>query len=101
LIAQFFVVFKDYLIEVLPFLAIGFFLSGLIHEFVPTEWVERHLGGKGIKPLIYSTLAGTALPKIGGTTCTTCALSNNPGQAVVSYDRDTVRGRWTVEQVEK
>ena len=62
MIAQFFVVFKDYLIEVLPFLAVGFFLSGLIHEFVPAGWVERHLGGKGIKPLLYSTLVGTALP---------------------------------------
>jgi len=62
MIAQFFIVFKDYLIEVLPYLAVGFFLSGLIHEFVPAEWVERHLGGKGIKPIIYSTLAGTALP---------------------------------------
>jgi len=61
-ISEFFIVFKDYLIEVLPFLAIGFFLSGLIHEFVPTGWVERHLGERGIKPLIYSTLAGTALP---------------------------------------
>lgn len=62
MIAQFFIVFKDYLIEVLPFLAIGFFLSGLIHEFVPTGLVERHLGGRGIKPLLYSTLAGTVLP---------------------------------------
>lgn len=62
MIAQFFIVFKDYLIEVLPYLAVGFFLSGLIHEFVPAEWVEKHLGGKGIKPIIYSTLAGTALP---------------------------------------
>jgi len=62
MITQFFIVFKDYFIEVLPFLAIGFFLSGLIHEFVPTGWVERHLSGKGIKPLLYSTLVGTALP---------------------------------------
>jgi len=62
LIVQFFIVFKDYLIEVLPFLAIGFFLSGLIHEFVPTGLVERHLGGRGIKPILYSTLAGTVLP---------------------------------------
>jgi len=59
---EFFIVFKDYLIEVLPFLAIGFFLSGLIHEFVPTGLVEKHLGGPGIKPLLYSTLAGTVLP---------------------------------------
>ena len=62
MIVQFFIVFKDYLIKVLPFLAIGLFLSGLIHEFVPTGWVERHLGGKGIKPLLYSTLVGTTLP---------------------------------------
>jgi uncharacterized membrane protein YraQ (UPF0718 family) len=62
LIVQFFIVFKDYLIEVLPFLAIGFFLSGLIHEFVPTGLVEKHLGGPGIRPLLYSTLAGTVLP---------------------------------------
>jgi uncharacterized membrane protein YraQ (UPF0718 family) len=62
LVVQYFIVFKDYLIEVLPFLAIGFLLSGLIHEFVPSKWVERHLGGGGIKPILYSTLVGTILP---------------------------------------
>jgi len=59
---EFFIVFKGYLIEVFPFLMIGFLLSGLIHEFIPAKLVERHLGGKGIKPIIYSTLAGTILP---------------------------------------
>lgn len=62
MIVQFFIVFKDYLIEVLPFIAIGFSLSGLIHEFIPTKLVERHLGGQGIRPIIYSTLVGTVLP---------------------------------------
>ena len=62
MVVQFFIVLKDYLLEVLPFLAIGFFLSGLIHEFVPTGLVERHLGGRGIKPLLYATIAGTILP---------------------------------------
>jgi len=62
LIAQFFIIFKDYLIAVLPFLAIGFLLSGLIHQFVPAGWVDRHLGGRGIKPLLYSTLVGAVLP---------------------------------------
>jgi len=61
-VVEFLIIFKDYLIEVLPFLAIGFFLSGLINEFIPAGWVERHLGGKGVKPLLYSTLVGTALP---------------------------------------
>ena len=62
MVVQFFIVFKDYLLEVLPWLALGFFLSGIINEFVPGGWVEKHLGGRGIKPLLYSTLAGTALP---------------------------------------
>ncbi len=58
MIVQFFIVLKDYLIEVLSFLAVGFFLSGLIHEFVPSGWVERRLGGKGIKPLLFHILRG-------------------------------------------
>jgi len=62
ILTEFLVVFKGYFIEVLPFLFIGFLLSGLIHEFVPTKLVEKHLGGKGIKPILYSTLAGTILP---------------------------------------
>lgn len=62
MITEFLVAFKDYFIEVLPWLIIGFFLSGLIHEFVPSGLVERHLGGQGMKPLLYSTLAGTILP---------------------------------------
>jgi len=62
LVVQYFIVFKVILLEVLPFLAIGFLLSGLIHEFVPSQWVERRLGGGGIKPILYSTLVGTILP---------------------------------------
>ena len=62
ILVEFLVVFKEYLIEVLPFLIIGFLLSGLIYEFIPAKLVERHLGGKGIKPILYSTLAGTILP---------------------------------------
>jgi len=62
ILIEFLVVFKGYLIEVLPFLIVGFVLSGLIHEFIPAKLVEKHLGGKGIKPILYSTLAGTILP---------------------------------------
>jgi uncharacterized membrane protein YraQ (UPF0718 family) len=62
ILIEFPAVFKGYLIEVLPFLIIGFLLSGLIHEFFPAKLVERHLGGKGIKPILYSTFAGTVLP---------------------------------------
>ncbi|MDH4368091.1 MAG: permease [Dehalococcoidia bacterium] len=62
MIVEYLIEFKDYLIEILPYLAIGFLLSGLIHEFVPSRWVERRLGGKGVKPVLYATLIGTILP---------------------------------------
>jgi len=60
--AQFWEVLKGYSTEVIPALAIGFLISGIIHEFVPTKWVERHLGAGGIKPIFYSTVIGTFLP---------------------------------------
>lgn len=62
MIIQFFTVFKHYLIEILPALAIGFFLSGLIHEFIPKGWVEKGLGKKGMRPIFYATICGTILP---------------------------------------
>lgn len=51
-----------YFIEVTPVLALGFLLSGVIHEFIPTTWVRKYLDTKGIKPIFYSTLIGTVLP---------------------------------------
>jgi len=62
MISQFFYYFKHYFFEILPALAIGFLLSGIIHEFIPTSWVEKHLGEKGIKPILYSTILGTIVP---------------------------------------
>lgn len=51
-----------YLLEILPPLAIGFLLSGIIHEFVPQTIVDKYLSGKGLKPIFYLTLIGTILP---------------------------------------
>jgi len=51
-----------YVQEVVPYLALGFLLSGIIQVFVPSNWVARHLGGTGLKPIIFATVAGTALP---------------------------------------
>jgi len=59
---QFIFVLKHYLIEIIPALALGFFLSGLVHEFVPSGFVEKHLGKKGILPVFYAALTGTLLP---------------------------------------
>lgn len=59
---KFFFVFRHYLLDIIPALAIGFFLSGLIHEFIPTSWVEKNLGKKGFKPILSATITGALLP---------------------------------------
>lgn len=59
---EFLHVFKHYLIEIIPALAIGFLISGIIHEFVPEDLVKRHLSDKGLKPILYSSFIGTLLP---------------------------------------
>jgi len=51
-----------YISEVIPSLILGFFLSGLIHEFIPQRWVEKYLSSKGILPILWATVVGTFLP---------------------------------------
>jgi len=55
-------VFVHYLYEILPALAIGFFISGLVHEMIPEDKVLKYLGTGGIEPVFYATLIGTLLP---------------------------------------
>jgi len=59
---QFLTALHHYAIEVIPALAVGFLISGIVHEFVSTKWVEKYLGSGGIRPILYSTLIGTMLP---------------------------------------
>ncbi|MEW6075574.1 MAG: permease [Candidatus Omnitrophota bacterium] len=54
--------FAHYFIEMAPALAIGFLLSGIIHEFIPDAWIDKHLGGKGVKGVLWSTFIGTLVP---------------------------------------
>ncbi|MCM8792814.1 MAG: permease [Candidatus Omnitrophica bacterium] len=53
---------KHYLIEIVPALFLGFFISGLIYEFISNEWVERNLGKNNFKAIFYATITGTVLP---------------------------------------
>lgn len=55
-------VFIHYLKEVIPALAAGFFISGLVHELIPEDVVLKYLGKKGFKPILFSTLVGAILP---------------------------------------
>jgi len=53
---------KHYLFEIIPALVFGFFLSGLIYEFLPTSWVKKNLGKGNFKSIFYATVTGTILP---------------------------------------
>jgi uncharacterized protein len=55
-------VFLHYLYEVIPALAIGFLISGFVHEMIPEDKVLKYLGSGGIAPIFYSTLIGAVLP---------------------------------------
>lgn len=55
-------ILAHYLIEIIPALAVGFLISGIVHEFVPAGWVEKNLGVKGLKGIFYATVVGTILP---------------------------------------
>lgn len=55
-------VFLHYLYEIIPALAIGFLISGFVHEMIPEDIVLKYLGKRGAVPILASTLIGTLLP---------------------------------------
>jgi uncharacterized protein len=59
---EFIQIFWHYIKEVVPALAVGFMISGLVHELIPEDKVLKYLGSGGIKPILYSTIIGTFLP---------------------------------------
>ncbi len=50
------------LCEMSPYLLFGFFVAGLLAVLVSRAWVERHLGGRGVWPLIKASILGVPLP---------------------------------------
>ncbi len=45
-----------------PYLIFGFLMAGIISTFLPTDWLERHLGGSGLWPITKASLLGVPLP---------------------------------------
>lgn len=45
-----------------PYLLFGFLVAGLLSIFISARWVERHLGGRGILPVLKASLFGVPLP---------------------------------------
>ena len=45
-----------------PWLLFGFAMSGLLHSFLPVDWIRRHLAGEGWGGVFKAALVGTPLP---------------------------------------
>ena len=45
-----------------PYLLFGFVVAGVLSIFISAEWVERHLGGRGLSPVWKAALLGVPLP---------------------------------------
>ena len=48
--------------EMSPYLLFGFFVAGLLSVLVSQQLVEKHLGGRGLWPLLKASLFGVPLP---------------------------------------
>jgi len=54
--------FWDTVAEMSPYLLFGFLVAGVLSVFVSQSLVERHLGGRGLWPLLKASLFGVPLP---------------------------------------
>ena len=54
--------FWETVAQMSPYLLFGFFVAGLLSVFLSQDFVERHLGGKGIWPLLKASAFGVPLP---------------------------------------
>jgi len=45
-----------------PYLLFGFAVAGALKIFIPTSFIQKHLGGKGIWPVFWASLLGVPLP---------------------------------------
>ena len=48
--------------EMAPYLLFGFFIAGLLSVLISPQFIERHLGGRGIWPVIKASAFGVPLP---------------------------------------
>lgn len=54
--------FVDLLVEMAPYLLLGFFVAGLLHAYVSPRFYTGYLGGKGLRPVLSAALMGVPLP---------------------------------------
>ncbi|MBY5992195.1 SO_0444 family Cu/Zn efflux transporter [Ferrimonas balearica] len=54
--------FWDLFLDSAPWLLLGLFMAGMIKMFVPMSWMQKQLGGHGIKPTVKAAVFGAPLP---------------------------------------
>ncbi len=48
--------------EMAPYILLGFLIAGLLHSFVPSSAMARHLSGRGLGPVVKAAAFGIPLP---------------------------------------
>ena len=48
--------------QMAPYLLFGFLAAGVLSVCISPSWVERHLGGRGLGPVLKASLFGVPLP---------------------------------------
>ena len=52
----------DLSLEAAPWLLLGIVVGGILKAWIPTDLMQRHLGGKGVMPVIKGAILGAPLP---------------------------------------
>lgn len=52
----------DYLLISAPYLLFGFGISGVVHQFINSNTIKKHLGGKGLWPVVKAAVIGVPIP---------------------------------------
>jgi len=50
------------LLDISPFLLLGFLIAGVLRVLLPEDWISRRLGGRGAGPVFKAALLGVPLP---------------------------------------
>ncbi len=59
---EFFNNFLHLTLDAAPWLVLGLILGGLLKILIPTAWLEKHLTGEGLWPILKAALIGAPLP---------------------------------------
>ncbi|MCB9201767.1 MAG: permease [Flavobacteriales bacterium] len=77
-IINFFTVFWQLVLEMSPWLLLGFLMSGILKVFVPASFLQTHLGEPNFLSVVKASLLGVPLPLCScGVIPVTCSLYKN------------------------